>query len=196
MPVLEVELRGAILVIQIALLDRYMTGLHIEEHVERRLTRFSGLAGLRLVGRAVGVHNDVKLWLHYFQVAQENARAQETQHTEAHTHALGLGVGRLAGSFEAVDDKPAGLGLLTEQMPVEGGDFDAPAGGRLQYVHHLAEDKVLKSRRACRKIQSYRSYRQKNHQTGHRQGKVAQEEAAQTAGAGRRAWFIVSHPFR
>ena len=44
-----------------------------------------------------------------------------------------------------MDDQPAGLGLLTEQMPVEGGDFDAPASGRLQFEHHLAADKVLKS---------------------------------------------------
>ena len=69
MPVLKVEFRGTVLVMQIALLDQYVTDLHIKKTVDHGLARRSGLAGLRLVGRAVGVDDQVQLGVNDLQVA-------------------------------------------------------------------------------------------------------------------------------
>src|ERR1035441_7658726 len=69
-------------------------------------------------------------------------------------------------------------------MPVEGADLDAPAGGSLQLGHYLAADKVLKTGRTGPIIKACESNRQQYRCPSHRQGKMAQEEAAQTARAG------------
>jgi hypothetical protein len=54
---------------------------------------------------------------------------------------LDLGVGRFAGGFKAVNDHAARIGLKIEQMPVKGGDLDAPAGGLFDLGHQpLADD--------------------------------------------------------
>jgi hypothetical protein len=135
-PVLEVEGRGAIIVIQNALLDRNVAGLQIEEAVQRGLARFSWLAGLRLVGRAVGVDDQVQLGPEDDQFAQGKMRNPESHPAPRNAHLLNLCVGRFAGSFKAMDDHAVRLGLQAEKMPVEGADLDPPAGGRLQFDHH------------------------------------------------------------
>ena len=143
--ILEVKGRGAVLVFQKALLDRNVAGLEIEKFVEYAALRLFRRGGVRLVGRAVRIDNQMQPGPVDFQVSQQDARAQEAQHTQPHAQAFDLGVGRLARAFEAVDDQPISLCLPPEQIPVEGADFDASASGNLQPVHHPSADKVFKT---------------------------------------------------
>ena len=100
---------------------------------------------MRLVGRAVGVDDQVQPGLGDFQFAQQQARAQEAQHAQPHAQAANLGVRGFARSFQAVDDQPVRLGLQMEQTPVKKGDFHPSAGGSLDFAHHFPADKVLKT---------------------------------------------------
>ena len=75
--------------------------------------------------------------------AQKNARAEEAQQGKANPQVFGLGVGDLARRFEAMNDQAACIGLEVEQMPVEGGDFDASAGRLFEQGHEPLADKAL-----------------------------------------------------
>ena len=122
-----------------------MAGLEIEKFVEYAALRLFRRGGVRLVGRAVRIDNQVEPGPVDFQVSQQDARAQEAQHAQPYAQAFDLGVGRLAWAFEAVDDQPVRLGLPPEQIPVKGADFYASAGGKFQPVHHPSADKIFKA---------------------------------------------------
>jgi hypothetical protein len=182
--ILKIEGRGAILIVQVALLDHNQAGLQIEKPFGERLARPSGLARPRLVGRSVGVDDQVQPGLEDFELPQADARApEEAQQAQPHAQAANLGVGRFTWSFKAVNDHSVRLGLEMQKIPVERGDFNAPAGRRLQLLHDLLADEVLKPGRTGQKIEAHEADGQKRRHTGHCEGKMAQEKAAQTAGA-------------
>jgi hypothetical protein len=64
----------------------------------------------------------------------------------AHTQTLGLGVGRFAGSFEAVDDQPVRLGLQMSRCQWKEAISTRPPVAASS-LHHLPADKVLKTGR-------------------------------------------------
>ena len=53
------------------------------------------------------------------------------------------GVGSLAGGFEAVNDQSARIGFEIEQIPVKGGDLDAPAGRLFEPGYQPLADEQL-----------------------------------------------------
>ena len=143
--ILKVKGGGAILVVQRTLLYLYAVCLQIKESVQRRLAGLSRLARLRLVGRAVGVNDQMQLGTGDFQVAQQDARSEKAQNADLHPKLADLGVRSFACSFEAVDDQSVGFGLKMKEIPVEGSDFNPSAGGALHLVHQITANKVFKA---------------------------------------------------
>ena len=117
---------------------------------------------MRLVGRAVGVDDQVQLGTGDFQIAQQDARAPEIQDAQPDAQVFHLGVRRLAGSFKAVQNQPARIGFKIGQMPVKGADLGAPAGGRFQLTRKAPPDQVFKSNRTGPEIKAQESERQQH----------------------------------
>ena len=109
--ILKVESRGAILIIQNAVLNGKMTGLEVEEGVEGGLFRFAGFARLGLVGGSVGIHDEVKGRADDGQVAQQDARGPQTEHADPDPQAVRLGIGRFTRGFAAVNHHATGVGF-------------------------------------------------------------------------------------
>ena len=105
-----------------------MASLQVKKRIERGFTRFARSARLGLVGRAVGIDNQVNCWAGNDKIAQQNPGAPKSQHADARPQFLGLRVGCFALSFAAVNNQSTGLGLKIEKMPVEGCNLNAPAG--------------------------------------------------------------------
>ena len=129
---------------QNSLLDRDMAGLHVEQRVERGLARSSGLARVRLIGRSVGIDDEVQAGMLDLQAVQPNVGTEEVAHAPVHTQALDLRVRRLAGIFQSVNHQPVRFGLEMEQPPVKRRDL-SPAAGEIfdgcdqAFANHVLE---------------------------------------------------------
>src|SRR5580658_6724328 len=141
--ILEVERSRATVIVQHSAVDCDVAGLEIEKLVE------SGLAGprsaqwMRLVGRAVGVDDEMDLGMRDVEIAQENARAEDVKNAGPRAQPVDLHVGRVARIFETVNDDAVGFCLEMEQAPVEGRDFRATAGGGFDFGDHAFADCIL-----------------------------------------------------
>ena len=80
---------------------------------------FGFVLGVRLVGCAVGIDDEVELGLDDVEIAQQNARVYEVEDAECHVKMIDTRVGCFAGRFKAVDDEAADVGFEIEQIPVE-----------------------------------------------------------------------------
>jgi hypothetical protein len=85
------------------------------------------------------------------------------------------------GGFEAVNHDPAGIGFESQQTPVKGGDLNASASGRLQGCDQPLADEVFKGLRAGAKIGADGRNHEQKDRACHRQRKMAEKEAVQTA---------------
>ena len=162
MPVLKIKSGRAILIVENALFHLDVARFEIKECVDRGLARLFLLAGLGLVCRAVGVDDQMQLRPEDFQIAQQNARAPETQNADSRAQALGLEIRRLARGFKAMDDDSARFELQIEQPPVEGSNLRAPARGCLDILDQLPADHVFKTGRTRPKIETGNTKRQQS----------------------------------
>ena len=81
-----------------------------------------------LVSLAAGINDEVKLGAGDFEIAEQDAGVDEAEQAAADAEMIDARIGRLAGSFKAVNDQAVDIGLEVEQMPVEGADFNSSAG--------------------------------------------------------------------
>ena len=77
------------------------------------------------------------------EIAEQDARAPETQDIDLCPQVRSLCVWSLAGAFAAVNDQSAGIGLKIEHLPVKGGDLDAPAGRLFEIGHQPIANNAL-----------------------------------------------------
>ena len=177
------------------LLDRDMAGPHVEQRVESGLVRTAGPPRMRLIGRSVGIDDEVHAGPVDLQAAQPNARTEEVAHAHVHAQALDLCVRRLAGIFQAVNHQPVRLGFEMEQAPMKGCDLDPAAGEVFDVRDQALANHVLECGRAGDEIEPKRQERQQNHRASHCQRQMSQKEAPQTAAhpapgrLGRDGWF-------
>ena len=162
--------------------------MQVEKGIERGLAAAPRLAGMGLVGRAVGIDDEVQCGAGDFEIAEQNVGLQIPSRLKRTRRRSTLRVGRLAGRFDAVNDQAAGFGLKIEQIPVEGGHLNPAAGGLFE----------LGDRGACGPGSRMRGTHPEIEADGGEQragppdaasasGTMAQEEAAQAAAAAARA---------
>ncbi len=79
MAFLKVEFRSAVLVIEGALFQGDAAGLQVEELVERAFAGSAWPGGSGLVGRSIGIDDQMQRGVHDLEITQQDARAEEIQ---------------------------------------------------------------------------------------------------------------------
>ena len=86
------------------------------------------LARMRLIGRSVGIDDEVQAGPVNLQAAQPNAGTEKIAQAQNHAQMLDFRVGRFAGIFQAVNHHAVGFGFEMEQAPVERCNLRPAAG--------------------------------------------------------------------
>jgi hypothetical protein len=89
-----------------------------------------------------------------------------------------LGIRSFAGRFKAMNHQSSRLCLQMQQVPVEGGDFNAAARRSFQFGGYLNADNVFKTSGASPQVKAYGRERQQEQSRGHSKRKMAKEETS------------------
>src|SRR3569833_1661871 len=133
------------------MLNFNVASLEIEECVDRVRGGFD--FGLRLVGGAVVIGNDVNLRLHNFEVAEENARAPEIEDVDGNVDGVDLGIGYFALRLAAVEGKSVDVHFELQKVPAKRANLRATARCGVNASDEAFADDVLETRRGGPKVQ-------------------------------------------
>jgi len=127
--------------------------LEVEDGVGDGLVIFGGDPRVRLIGRAVGIDDQVDGGTVQLEVVEpdpgtEDGGAEEGDDFHAHEDALGMGIRCFAGGLEAMDGEVIGFELEVKQAPAEGSEFDAATGGAFENIDDFLADAPFELRRS------------------------------------------------
>jgi hypothetical protein len=122
--------------------------LKVEERIgDGFIARAFGF-GVRLVGRSVGVNDEMNDRMVSFQVVKADLGSKEGDDFYTDKEPVDVRIGDLSRRFEAVDGEVVGLELEAQQTPAEGPQLNATSGSSLKNGDDSLTHAIFKLRRA------------------------------------------------
>ena len=134
------------------LMEQHLPGLEIQQRILYRFRTGGRVFRLRLIGLAVLVDDQVRMGLIHFEIVQAYARLRtfadrvrdHRVDLQAHKNALCGKVGRLARTFQAVNDQVVHFDREVPKVQRDMAEIHLAAGGVLEHTLHLRADPALK----------------------------------------------------
>ena len=104
--------------------------------------------GMRLVGRAVGINDEMNDRMVSFQVVKADLRSKEGDDFHADEEPVDVRIRDLSRRFEAVDGEVVGLEFEAQQTPAEGPQLNPASCSSFKYGDHSLTYAIFKLRRA------------------------------------------------
>ena len=122
--------------------------LKVEERIRDGFIARAFGFGVRLVGRAVGVNDEMNDRMVSFQVVKADLGSKEGDDFYTDEEPVDVRIGNLSRRFEAMDGEVVGLEFEAQQTPAEGAQFNAASCSSFKNGDHSLAHAIFKLRRA------------------------------------------------